>query len=37
MKHIKWETKLIRHRNADRIAVYFEKNDELISQTKGEQ
>lgn len=37
MKDIKWEAKLIRHRNADRIAVYFEKNDELIAQIKGVQ
>jgi len=24
MKHIKWESRLIRHRNVDRIAAYFE-------------
>jgi integrase/recombinase XerD len=34
MKHIKWEAKLIRHRNADRIAVYFEKNADLINRIK---
>jgi integrase/recombinase XerD len=34
MKQIKWEAKLIRHKNATRIAVYFEKNADLISRIK---
>ena len=34
MKQIKWEAKLIRHKNANRIAVYFEKNADLISRIK---
>lgn len=34
MKQLKWEATLIRHRNANRIAVYFEKNTELIARIK---
>jgi integrase/recombinase XerD len=34
MKKTKWEVKIIKHKNANRIAVYFEKNIDLINRIK---
>lgn len=34
MEKTKWEAKIIKHKNAHRIAVYFEKNIELINRIK---
>jgi hypothetical protein len=31
---MKWEAKLIRHKGQDRIAIYFEKKNELIARIK---
>lgn len=32
--HFKWEAKLIKHQNLNRIAIYFEKNESLIGIVK---
>jgi integrase/recombinase XerD len=34
MKQFTWEAKIIKHHVNSRIAVYFEKNDDLISRIK---